>query len=477
MSTTDDRPADRATDRPLDWGLSDFSAMEAVMWRAEADPSLSSTVVAVEELDVAPEWTRFLATHEWGSRMVPRFRQRVDDGRVGYPAWVTDTEFRLRDHVFRTEIPGGGWQDVLDRAAAIAQAPFDRRRSPWEATLVTGLRDGRAGYVLKMHHATLDGAAGMQLFGRMHSRQRAPTKDKPQPLPPPVARPGALVSAVRRDALALGRGVLGLPGMGRSALRPDRTVRDATRYLASLRRVLGPVDAEPSPLLANRSGEWRFLALDVPLAALRTVAREAGSSLNDAYLAAVLGGFARYHEAAGVPVDALPIAIPISVRRPGDPEGGNRFAGARLAAPIAIPDPVERMRAVGELVRSVRGEAALDAIDGFAPVLARLPGPVLARLVAQVASGSDVQASNIPGIPDEDVYVAGAKVLRFYGYGPLPGCAAMVVLVSHGDTCCVTVNHDAAAIAEPETFRACLVAAFDELLDLGPAGPRTELRR
>jgi hypothetical protein len=85
--------------------------------------------------------------------------------------------------------------------------------------------------------------------------------------------------------------------------------------------------------------------------------------------------------------------------------------------------------------------------------------------------------SNIPGIPDEDVFIAGAKALRFYAYGPLPGCAAMVVLVSHGDTCCITVNHDAAAIHEPETLRRCLVEAFDEVLALAPGDARTELRR
>lgn len=465
------------TDRPLDWGLSDFTAMEAVLWRAEADPLIHSTVVAVEELDQAPEWRRFLSTHEWGSRMVPRFRQRVDDGRLGYPAWITDAAFDLRDHVFRVEAEDGTWQDVLDRVAAIAQAPFHPDRAPWEATLVTGLQDGRAAYVLKMHHAILDGASGMQLFGKMHSRKRAPTTDKPQPLPLPVARTSALVTAVRRDAAVLRQGVMRLPGMGRKALRPDRTIVESARYLRSLRRVLSPVDAPPSPLLANRSGVGRFFAIDVPLEGLRAAGRAASGTVNDAYLTAVLGGFRRYHEASGLPLDALPIAIPVSIRRPGEPNGAPRFAGARLAAPIGIADPVERLHAVGQIVHQVRNEAALDAVDGVAPVLARLPGPLLARLVTQIGAGSDLQVSNIPGIPDAEVFIAGAQALRFYAFGPLPGCAAMVVLVSHHDTCCITVNHDEAAISDPELLRRCLVESFDEVLALGPVECRAELRR
>lgn len=57
----------------------------------------------------------------------------------------------------------------------------------------------------------------------------------------------------------------------------------------------------------------------------------------------------------------------------------------------------------------------------------------------------DLQASNVPGIR-EDVYVAGAKVLRSYPFGPLPGCAVMVAMVTHGETCCVGVNADPAAV-------------------------------
>ncbi|WP_026910575.1 wax ester/triacylglycerol synthase domain-containing protein [Patulibacter minatonensis] len=460
------------TDTPMDWGSPGFNAIEAVMWKAEADPALSSTIMAVEELDRAPEWERFSAAHDWGSRMVPRFRQRVVDGPLGYPAWVDDRDFDLRHHVFRAEMPDGTWQDVLDRAATVAQTAFEPARPPWEALLLTGLRGGRAAYLLKMHHATLDGAAGVQLFAGLHSRQREHNAGKPQPAPPEPRRPNVLRSAVRRELALVGRGVGLLRGTGRAALHPARTVG----YVASLRRVLGPVSATPSPELAERSGTWRFIALDVPLPGLSAAAKQAGASLNDAYLAAVSGAFARYHEALGRPVDELPLSIPISIRRPEETSGGNRFAAARLSAPTGIADPTERMLAIRSVVRAIRKEPAIEALDGLSPALARLPTPVLSRAVRQMTSTSDVQASNIPGIRDAEVFVAGAQVLRLYGFGPLPGVAAMIVLMSHGSTCCVTINHDAAAIAEPETFRRCLVEAFDEILALAPTGSRATLR-
>jgi diacylglycerol O-acyltransferase len=80
-----------------------------------------------------------------------------------------------------------------------------------------------------------------------------------------------------------------------------------------------------------------------------------------------------------------------------------------------------------------------------------------------MARGNDLQASNLPGASGP-VFLAGARVERLYPYAPLPGCPAMITLVSHGPTCCVGVNYDPAAFAEGELFLASLEAGFAEVL-------------
>ena len=142
------------------------------------------------------------------------------------------------------------------------------------------------------------------------------------------------------------------------------TAGDVWRFGSSLARVLADPDAEGSPLLAGRSLSWRFLALDVAFADLRAASKTVGASLNDAFLAALLGAFRLYHEKLGHPIEKMPIAIPISVRTDEDEAGGNRFVGARFAAPVGIADPPERMGALGEMVRSVRREPAIDGMTG-----------------------------------------------------------------------------------------------------------------
>jgi diacylglycerol O-acyltransferase / wax synthase len=79
---------------------------------------------------------------------------------------------------------------------------------------------------------------------------------------------------------------------------------------------------------------------------------------------------------------------------------------------------------------------------------------------------SDVQASNVPVYPG-DTFLAGAKVLRQYGLGPLPGVAMMAVLVSRGGTVTVTTRYDRASITDDGLFAQCLLDSFNEVLALG----------
>jgi diacylglycerol O-acyltransferase / wax synthase len=470
------------SDAPLRWGESrEMNALEALMWRAEGDPRLRSTISAVELLDVVPDWERFVAAHEWGTRMAPRFRQKVVEPAlgVGYPAWVVDPEFDLHYHVRRTRLPErGGWRELFAAAEQVAMTPFDRARSPWEAVLFEGLPDGRAAYMLKMHHATTDGMGGFQLFSELHSRTRETNPAKPQPPPPaPEWRTPAsvLFEQARRDARALGGLTGSFAGLARALADPARALDGALRYAVSLGRVLADPEAAGSPLLRARSLSWRFGALDVAFADLRAAAKAAGGSLNDAFLAAILGGFRRYHAELGFEIESMPIAIPISVRREGDDAGGNKFAAARFAGPAGIVDPRERIRRIGETVRAARAEPAIEALAWISPALARLPGAVLSHVAGHLTRSNDVQASNVPGLRGE-MYLAGARIERFYGFGPLPGCASMITLVTHGETGCVAWNVDPAAVTDLDRFARCLAEGFAEVLELHPSAAAPVLR-
>ena len=173
----------------------------------------------------------------------------------------------------------------------------------------------------------------------------------------------------------------------------------------------------------------------------------------------------------GVPVDTLPMAVPVNLRSDADPAGGNRFAGVNLAAPIGLTDPEVRIKNIRSQMTRKRDERALDMVGAIAPVVSLLPDSVLETMAGSIVN-SDVQASNVP-VYAADTFIAGAKVLRQYGLGPLPGVAMMVVLISRSGYATITLRYDKASIADPELLARCLLAGFDEVLALGGDGRAT----
>jgi WS/DGAT/MGAT family acyltransferase len=246
-------------------------------------------------------------------------------------------------------------------------------------------------------------------------------------------------------------------------LDPFAAVAGAVDYARSGARVMSQA-AQPSPLLQRRSLITCSEAIDIRLADLHRAAKAGGGSINDAYLAAVCGAMGRYHRALGVPIATLPMAVPVNLRADADPAGGNRFTGVNLAAPVGLIEPVERMRRIRAQMTQRRDEPAMDMLGSIAPVLSVLPSSMLEMVTGSVVA-SDVQASNVPFYPG-DTYIAGAKVLQHYGIGPLPGVAMMVVLISRGGCCTITVRYDRAAVREEKLLAGCLVEGFDEILAL-----------
>ncbi len=474
-------PAPGPPAAPLDWGASpQMNPLETAMWRAEtADPRLRVNVCLLELLDPVPDWGRLVASHEWASRMVPRMRQRVAEPMfgLGTPAWVTVPELDLSKHVHRVTLPApGSMRQLLDVVGEFAARPFDRDRPLWETLLVEGLEGGRAGFCVKSHHSVTDGLGAVQLMTRLHNRSPEHDPDRPEPpVPAPfgASRLGLLAGQVADAAratpvAALRQGVGLLSGLARAWETIPRAAERAASTATALTRQAGPPPAG-STLLAARGGGWHFEAIDVPLDGLKAGAKAAGGSLNDGLLAAVIGGFRRYHERHGAEAGRLTVGFPISLRAQDDPQGGNRFTGARFAADMAETDPAARIAAVRQFVLNARSASAsvANAVpSALAPALGWLPAPVIAAVSGRLTSTNDVQVSNMPGVP-YPVYIAGSRITHMYPFGPLPGCAAMITLISHNGECCIGTNTDLAAVTDPGGLADDLRAGLAEVVALG----------
>jgi len=458
--------------------------VDAVLLRGDENAAARSPIMALYVLDDAPSWPRVTDAFERASRSVPRLRQRVVATGVPFalPYWVVDPDFDLDYHLRRIRLPGPGTlRELLDFAQVHGTVPLDRSRPLWDATLVEGLDPedcgGRAALVLKASHAVGDGMAGMAMALALFDVE--PDRDLP-PMPElpavdsfgardiarmraqrwPALLPVRSADTARRTAAAWRTAVWRPMDAATSAVD---TAGKTVQWARSLARTLSPA-APPSPVWRERGLRRRYSVLEVPLATLRRAGKAAGGTLNDAYLAAVLGGISRYHEQSGCPIEEIAMAVPVSRRTQKDPADGNRFAGARFAGPAGERDPAARIRRIHELMLSSRAEPALDALRTFAPVIARLPNAAFDGLYG-LAMTHDVQVSNLPGYP-MPVYLAGQQVRRIYPFGPVPGVAAMIVLTSHVGVCYVGINVDPAAVRNAALFDSCLHDGFAEVLRL-----------
>jgi diacylglycerol O-acyltransferase / wax synthase len=447
--------------------------VDYLLHRGEANPRTRSGIMALEVLDTTPDWDRFRTRFDNASRRALRLRQKVVVPTLptAAPRWVVDPDFNLDYHVRRLRVPEPGTlRQVFDLAELMLQSPLDIARPLWTATLIEGLPDGKAATLLHLSHAVTDGVGSVEMFAHIYDLERNPA---PQPTPTQPIPQDLTANDLMREGLnnlaanvvyGAGGALWGAASMvGRAVANPGRAVSGVFNYARSSTRVVSRA-AEPSPLLRRRSLATRSEAIDIPLSDLHRAAKAGGGSINDAYLAGLSGALGRYHAALGVPISTLPMAVPVSLRAESDAAGGNRFTGVNLAAPIGTADPVARMQKIRLQMTQRRDEPAMDIIGSIAPILSVLPGPLLESMTASVV-GSDVQASNVPVYPG-DTFLVGAKILRQYGIGPLPGVAMMVVLISRGGHCTITARYDRAAIRDEALFARCLLEGFNEILAL-----------
>lgn len=470
-----------------------MAPVDALLLYGDTDPRRRSSLIGLCVLERAPEWSALVASVERATRTVPRLRQRVVSPLlpISRPYWVDDPDFDLSYHLRHVRIPEpAGFAELLTLTEVAEMAPLDPARPLWEMTLVEGLRmpgstQEQAALLWKFSHALGDGVGVLQIAVAMLDLEANPPAPDPAEMlaAPPIVAPrrksrlGLLrdrvvdlpidlaTDAVRSGLWAVGAGL-------RLAADPSGSAGEAVEFTRSLGRLVTPPAATPSPAMQARGTKRRLLVHEVPLERLKRAGKVAGASVNDAYLAAVVGGMRLYHEALGIEVDRLPMAVPV-YGRPGGANGlaaavtapgGNHFSAVRFAAPVAEADPGLRMLMLREMVTAGRNEPALGATDALARLFARTPQVLLAEIARQQGH-LDLLASNVAGFPGE-VYLAGVPVDGMFSFGPAPGVAVMFVLVSYHGTCAIGITLDEAAIPDPELFARCIAAGFDEVLQL-----------
>ncbi len=349
---------------------------DAVLWHIERDPLLRSTIIGVWLLDTTPDRARLDAAVERTAARIPRLRQRVVDAQPGVstPRWEDDEHFDPAFHYSWMRLPGSATtRDVLDQAQRIGARGFDKDRPLWEMTVIDGLPDDRAAFVLKVHHSIADGLGMVQLLSQMIDLEPDPPDDdeatetdllRVPRVPSPFAGvPGArslthrIVSEARTGARI---GTASLRTAGGLLRSPRKTVEGIGKMAGSVARVVKPATTPLSPAMTERSLRTRFDTVDMPVDRMKAAAKATGGTLNDVFVSITLDALRRYHAAIGSECEQIRMNMPISVRGgDGAQVADNQFVPARFVLPVRPCPPTERVAEVRELLRAARDEPAL----------------------------------------------------------------------------------------------------------------------
>jgi WS/DGAT/MGAT family acyltransferase len=447
-----------------------MSDAEALMWRVEKDPFLSSTFGSVTILDRPPDFDRLRARMDSAVHALPRLGWRVqpNPAALAAPLWVDDPDFDLDLHVRRVGLPAPGTRRQLyDLASMFVLDPLDRTRPLWQFLVVEGLERDRAALLTKMHHTITDGVNGV----RMSMQYFDLTRDATAPA-------GGVVTSHDAAPIPTTSGVDALRGYIEATLRLPigvaRQVRDLladpaaipSAGAAAVDAVRGAItqlsehDAARSPLWTRRSMRRRLEVVRQPFESTRAAAKRLGGSLNTAFLTACAEAAHHYHVAKGAPVDELRATMAVSTRTKGS--GSNAFTIVKLLVPTGAMSLAERFQRIGESAATAAKPGNAAPMEVLAAITSALPTSLLTHIARQQTQSVDFATSNLRTSPIP-YYIAGAKALETYAIGPLAGVAFNVTMLSYAKHLELGINLDAAAVADPPLLRKHLDDAFRRL--------------
>jgi WS/DGAT/MGAT family acyltransferase len=409
--------------------------------------------------------------------LAPVFEQRLAPMLLQFanPVWVHDREVDLDWHVQRVTLPApGGQAELEDVVARLHSEPMDRSRPLWRITIFDGLPRGQAGYYIKVHHAVLDGQAGVLLAQALFD-----TTVKPRPVPRvragPDERPGLAelaAAALKHDVGQYIKFVRHLPEVARTLGGLLAGGGSAKGPAGALGRnfAFGPHTALNVPI----TGERGFAAVSLPMADLKALAAAHEAKLNDIVLALAAGTLRRWlaHH-GGIPKKPLIAAMPISLRAPDNKDYTTQATMALVNLHTHVADPVKRLHAIRDAASAVK--ALAGRAKGILPTdfpsitlpwllhgLAVLYGK--SGLAGAVPPIANLVVSNVPG-PQVPLYAAGARMRSYWPLSiPEHGVGLNLTVMSYAGAVGFGFTVAKNAVPDARALTRALVDSFEELV-------------
>jgi WS/DGAT/MGAT family acyltransferase len=412
--------------------------------------------------------------------LIPRYRQRLVEAPFGiaHPAWEDDPTFEVGQHVTEVTLPPPGDDAALAETGGDLYATMLRRDRPlWQAYVIRGRADGNTAVLWKVHHAMVDGIAGVDLVRVVHDLSRAAAApDAPavpwqaHPLPDPITRlQEAIRDRMTNDAERWTRTAF-------AWLRPAAAFQQAQAFTALLTNGLPGLLQPRRPVMFDGaiSSKRRFVWAELPFDEVKSIRRALGGTVNDVVLTIVSGGLGHYLRGHRQRTDGLVLRAMCPVSMRGEDEQGTL---GNLVSEIISPlyvgelDPVARFRAERTAMERRKAQdqaggvyALIQSVDGLPPPLVQFAGR-LGITTNLLMSTVNTVSTNVPG-PPIPLYLAGRQLLGWYPLGPLSANIGLFnAILTYNGTLTIGATVDPLLMPDPWFYADCLMQAFTELRD------------
>jgi WS/DGAT/MGAT family acyltransferase len=401
------------------------------------------------------------------------------------PVWVDDDDVDLDYHIRRVGLSKpGSFHQLEQLVGRLHSSLIDRSRPLWEFHIIEGLHTGQPAIYAKVHHAAVDGQAGVALAKAIYDITPEPRQVK-------------LPRRQRGNQYQLGVAELATAAMQNTVqqyIKLFTTIPNAMRAVAS---VALPKFGEASPTRFGLPNNWTlgpktllnvsitnqraFAARSVSLDEVKQVAKRAEVTLNDVVMAASSGALRRYLKDYGVlPDRPLIAAVPVSLREAGNTDLNNQVSMMMVGLATDIADPIERLKTINasstaakELTGSFKAAIPTDFPSFGAPWI--MSGLALlfgrSKISDSIPPVANVAISNVPGA-NMPLYMAGAKLATYFPVSiPSHGVALNITVQSYNGSLDYGLTACRRAMPDVDDLADHLVAAHAELRKLIVGSP------
>ena len=348
--------------------------------------------------------------------------------------WDEDEEFDLDHHFRHIALPQPG--RILELLTYISQehsSLIDRAKPLWTCHIIEGIEGNRFAMYFKIHHAMVDGIAGMRLVEKSLSQD-----PNAKSMVPPWCVEGPRAKRLKEPNVSrckkIMNGVMGqLESTPRVMYELSQTVmKDMGRnpdYVSSFQA--------PSSILNQRvSSSRRFAAQSFEFDRLRHISKSLGVTINDIVLAICSGALREYLLSQdALPKKPLIAMVPASVRD-DDSSMSNRITMILANLGTHKEDPLERLAIVRRSVQNAKEKFKRmnsNQILNYSAFVYSAAGLNIASGLMPKRQAFNLVISNVPG-PREPLYWNGARLDALYPASIiLDGQALNITMTSYLD--------------------------------------------